>query len=130
MTTVPPNLRYSAEHEWVRTEGELVVIGITDHAQSALGDVVFLELPPVGRALQQHKPFGVVESVKAVSDLYAPVSGVIVEINQALIDAPEAVNRDPYQSAWMIKVKPTNQADVDALLDAAGYQALLATVAK
>jgi glycine cleavage system H protein len=130
MTNVPPQLRYSVEHEWVRTEGDVVVIGITDHAQSALGDVVFLELPPVGRSLQLGKPFGVVESVKAVSDLYAPVNGVVVEVNQALVDAPEAINREPYTTAWMVKVKPNNTAELSSLLDAAGYQALLTTLAK
>lgn len=130
MSNVPGNLKYTEEHEWVKVEGDVIVIGITDHAQSALGDVVFLELPEAGRALNKGKAFGVVESVKAVSDLYAPVDGDVVEVNSALVQGPEAVNKDPYGGAWMLKVKPKRAADLDALLDAASYTALLAKIAK
>jgi glycine cleavage system H protein len=130
MSNVPANLRYTEEHEWARVDSGLVVIGITDHAQSALGDVVFLELPDAGRKLSKGKAFGVVESVKAVSDLYAPVDGEVVEVNTALVASPEKLNKDPYGDAWLIKVKPQSAGDVDKLLDAAGYQALLGKIAK
>jgi glycine cleavage system H protein len=130
MSNVPGNLKYTEEHEWVKVEGDVIVIGITDHAASALGDVVFLELPEAGRALNKGKAFGVVESVKAVSDLYAPVDGDVVEVNSALVQGPEAVNKDPYGAAWMLKVKPKRAEDLDALLDAASYTALLAKIAK
>jgi glycine cleavage system H protein len=129
MSIVPTDLRYTAEHEWAKLEGELVVIGITDHAQSALGDVVFLELPEAGKKVTKGKAFGVVESVKAVSDLYAPVDGDVVELNAELIAAPERLNKDAY-GCWLIKVRPQSAADVTKLLDAAGYTALLKTIAK
>lgn len=127
---VPAELKYTAEHEWAKKEGDLVVVGITDHAQSALGDVVYLELPEPGRKITKGQTFGVVESVKAVSDLYAPLDGEVVEVNKALVDAPEGVNKDPYGGAWMLKVRPARPADVDGLLDAAGYEAVLAKEAK
>ncbi len=130
MSKIPADLKYTEEHEWVRIEDGVVVVGITDHAQSALGDVVFLELPPVGRKLLKGKAFGVVESVKAVSDLYAPVDGDVSEVNNLIVDAPEGLNKDPYGAAWLLKLKPANAKDVDALLDAAGYTALLAKIAK
>lgn len=130
MSNVPSNLRYTEEHEWVRSDEDLLVVGITDHAQAALGDVVFLELPEVGRKIAQGRTFGVVESVKAVSDLYAPLDGEVVEVNSALVNSPEKVNADPYGEAWMIKVKPVNSTDFAALLDPAGYQALLTRVSK
>lgn len=130
MSNVPANLKYTEEHEWVKVEGDLIVVGITDHAQSALGDVVFLDLPDAGRKLTKGKAFGVVESVKAVSDLYAPVDGEVVEVNKGLVDAPEAVNKDPYGAAWMLKVKPSSAAEAAALLDADGYGALLKKIAK
>jgi glycine cleavage system H protein len=130
MSNVPGSLRYTEEHEWIRVEGDLLVVGITDHAQGALGDVVFLELPEKGRQLSRGKAFGVVESVKAVSDLYAPVDGEVVELNTALVNAPEQVNKDPYGAAWMLKVRPKNAVDVAGLLDAAGYEALLGKIAK
>jgi glycine cleavage system H protein len=129
MSNVPAGLRYTEEHEWVKSEGGVVVVGITDYAQSSLGDVVFLELPDAGKKLTKGKAFGVVESVKAVSDLYAPIDGEVVEINKDLIAAPEGVNKDAYGS-WMLKVKPANAADVDTLLDAAAYTAVLAKIAK
>lgn len=130
MSTIPADLKYTAEHEWVRVEGDVVVVGITDHAQDALGDVVFVELPEVGRQLHKGKAFGVVESVKAVSDLYAPLDGEVVEVNADVVGKPEQLNSAPYGAAWMLKVKPKSAADVAALLDAAAYGALLATIAK
>lgn len=129
MSNVPSDLRYTEEHEWTKREGDLLVVGITDHAQSALGDVVFLELPDAGKKISKGKAFGVVESVKAVSDLYAPLDAEVVEVNSSLVAAPEALNKDAY-GCWLIKVRPSNAADADKLLDAAGYTALLATIAK
>ncbi|WP_079433569.1 glycine cleavage system protein GcvH [Zoogloea sp. LCSB751] len=121
--STPANLRYTASHEWVRVEADgTLTIGITDHAQEALGDVVFLELPEAGRVVAQEEAIAVIESVKAASDIYAPVAGEILEANQAAVDAPEAVNADAY-AAWLFKIKPANAADVDGLLDAAGYEA-------
>lgn len=122
---IPEKLRYTDEHEWLRKEGDVVVIGITDHAQEALGDVVFLELPEVGTEVEKGQAFGVVESVKAVSDLFAPLAGTVSEVNEALIDAPEKVNESPYDDAWMLKMTPANASDVDALMDAAGYMSFL-----
>ena len=118
----PTDRRYSKEHEWVRVEGDRGTLGITDHAQSQLGDVVFLELPEVGTRLQLGESFGTVESVKAVSELYAPVSGEVLEVNSALVDTPEKVNEDPHGVAWMVVVKLDDPSAVDALLDAEGYQ--------
>jgi glycine cleavage system H protein len=122
----PEELKYTEEHEWVMVEEELAVIGITDFAQDALGDVVFVELPEVGTVLEAGKAFGVVESVKAVSDIYAPVSGVVEEINDDLVDAPEIINTSPYEDGWMIKIRMNDVADADALMDAEAYQALIA----
>jgi glycine cleavage system H protein len=127
---LPADRKYTEEHEWALQEGELIVIGITDHAQSALGDVVYLELPDAGRKITKGQAFGVVESVKAVSDLYAPLDGEVVLANKALVDTPEQVNKDPYGAAWMIKVKPTRPGDLQGLLDVAGYEAVLAKEAK
>jgi glycine cleavage system H protein len=121
---VPPDLRYTKEHEWVRTDGDLATVGITEFAAHELGDVVFVELPPVGKRVEQLATFGVVESVKAVSDLFAPVSGEVVEINEALAGAPELVNSDPYGGGWMIRVRMENPAEAEALLDARAYDAL------
>ena len=121
----PTDLRYTASHEWVRVEADgTLTIGITNHAQEALGDVVFLELPEVGRVVAQEEAIAVIESVKAASDIYAPVAGEIIASNEAAVDAPESVNADAY-AAWLFKLKPANAADVDALLDAAGYEATL-----
>lgn len=122
----PEELKYTEEHEWVMVEEDLAVIGITDFAQDALGDVVFVELPEVGLSVEAGKAFGVVESVKAVSDIYAPISGTIEEINEDLIDAPEIINTSPYEDGWMIKIKMADAADVDSLMDADAYQALIA----
>src|SRR5262249_17501418 len=122
---VPEDLRYSTEHEWARVEGDEAVIGITDHAQSELGDVVFVELPAVGSSVSQFATFGVVESVKAASDLYAPVGGEVVAVNDALTDQPELVNSSPYEQGWMLRVRLRDKAELDQLLDAAGYRALI-----
>lgn len=130
MQKIPPNLRYSKEHEWAVLEGDTVKIGITHHAQSQLGDVVYVELPSVGRKLEKDKVFGVVESVKAVSDLYAPVSGEVITINSALMQKPEDVNADPYGQAWMITVKPESANELDQLMDASDYEKYLSELAK
>lgn len=118
----PQDLRYSKEHEWTRVEGDSVVVGITWFAQDQLGDVVFVELPGVGQELKAGDVFGVVESVKTASDLYSPVSGRVMAINDELADAPELVNEDPYGKGWMIRLALSDVAELDALLDAAGYQ--------
>lgn len=122
---IPSELRYTDEHEWARQDGDLIVIGITEHAQAQLGDVVFLELPEVGSTLEKGKALGVVESVKAVSDLYAPLTGEVVEINESLIDSPEGVNSDPYGEAWMVKIRPEAADAWSSLMDAAAYAELL-----
>ena len=125
MSNLPANLRYAASHEWVLDNQDgTVTVGITDHAQEALGDVVFVELPEVGQALNKGKEFGVIESVKAASDLYSPVDGKVVEVNEALEDAPETVNDAPYEGGWIMKVRVTDQA-LEGLLDADAYQATL-----
>ena len=122
---IPGNLRYTTSHEWVRVEADgSLTIGVTDHAQEALGYVVFLELPDAGRAVAAGEAIAVIESVKAASDIYAPVAGEIIGSNQEAVDAPEAVNADAY-ATWLFKLKPANAADVDALLDAAGYEAAI-----
>ena len=119
---LPENLKYTAEHEWVRTESDgTVTIGITDHAQSALGDLVFVEVPEAGRQLSAGEACCVVESVKAASDVFAPIAGEVVAANQAVVDAPEQVNQDPY-GAWLFKVKPADPAELGKLLDAAAYR--------
>ena len=119
---IPKDLRYSKEHEWVKVEGDEAVIGITDFAQEQLGDVVYVELPAVGQQIEQFKSFGVVESVKAASDLYAPVSGEVVATNPDLGKSPEKVNEDPYGSGWMLRVRLRNSGELDSLLDSAGYE--------
>ncbi len=121
---IPANLKYTKEHEWARQDGNLVVIGITHHAQEQLGDVVFVDLPAVGAKITQHQTFGTIESVKAVSDLFAPISGEVVEVNQALAGKPEVVNEDPYGAAWLVKVKPSEPAQWGSLLGAADYAKL------
>ena len=124
---VPADLRFTKEHEWVRVDGDLARIGVTAHAADQLGDIVFVDLPPVGRVLAQHATFGVVESVKAVSDLFAPVGGEVVETNdEALRGAPELVNADPYGAGWMIRVRLADPSQVSGLLDAVAYEALIA----
>jgi glycine cleavage system H protein len=123
---IPTDLRYTREHEWVRVEGDVATVGITDHAADKLGDIVFVELPAPGRALEQFATFGVVESVKAVSDLFAPVGGEVLEANGALAAGPEAVNSDPYGAGWMLRIRLADGAQLDALLDPAAYEALVA----
>ena len=122
---LPSDLKYSRSHEWVRVEEDLATIGITDYAQDQLGDVVYIELPDVGRALHQEESFGSVESVKAVSDLIAPVSGEVVEVNEQLVDAPETVNEEPYTAGWMVIVRLEDASEVSELLTAEQYQAFL-----
>jgi glycine cleavage system H protein len=117
----PDDLRYSKEHEWVRAEGTRATIGITSFAADELGDIVFVELPEVGASLKQFQTFGVVESVKAVSDLYSPVSGEVAEVNEALRDAPELLNSDPFGEGWILKVELAGPAELDVLMDAAAY---------
>jgi glycine cleavage system H protein len=123
---VPTDLRYTKDHEWVRVAGEEATVGITEYAAGQLGDIVFVELPDVGRSLAQFAAFGVVESVKAVSDLFSPLSGDVVANNDALAGAPEQVNGDPYGDGWMIRLKLSEPGEVDELLDAAAYDALIA----
>ena len=123
---VPTDLRYTKEHEWVRVEGDLATIGVTQYAADQLGDVVFVDLPEAGRSVDQFGTFGVVESVKAVSDLFAPLSGEVVEANAALASQPELVNREPYGAGWMLKLRVAEPAQVDGLLDAAAYDTLTA----
>ena len=118
---IPENFRYTADHEWVSPVEDACLVGITDHAQDSLGDVTFVELPAVGARFEEKAVFGVVESVKAASDLYMPISGEIIEVNDSLNDSPEKVNSDPYGDGWMIKVRPDIPGSVDALLDAASY---------
>ena len=120
--STPNELRYSEEHEWVKVEGDKVRVGITDFAQHELGDIVFVELPEVGTVLKADEPFGSVESVKTVSELYAPISGKIVEINEDLSDNPEFVNESPYEKAWMVIMEPSDQSEVDNLMTAQQYE--------
>ncbi len=122
---VPSNLKYTKDHEWIRVEGDIAVIGITDFAQSELGDIVYVEIETVGETLAQEEVFGSVEAVKTVSDLFMPVSGEIIEFNEGLESNPEAVNKDAYGDGWMIKVKMSDTSELDNLLDAAGYEALI-----
>ncbi|MBI2204950.1 MAG: glycine cleavage system protein GcvH [Candidatus Rokubacteria bacterium] len=125
MSSIPSDLRYTREHEWAKQEGSRVRVGITAYAQEQLGDVVFVELPKVGTKLTAHKTFGVVESVKAVSDLFAPISGEIVEINADLPNTPQLVNQDPYGRGWMLVVAPSSAGDWDQLLTAEQYEQFL-----
>lgn len=128
MSKTPDTLKYTNSHEWVRRESDgTLTIGITDHAQDLMGDLVYVELPEAGRSLTAGGECAVVESVKAASDVYAPVTGEITEVNSALGDTPEIVNKDPYGAGWMFKIRPSNPADVDALLDAKAYDAQVAS---
>lgn len=123
MSNVPSDLKYVASHEWLRQEADgTITVGITDHAQDLLGDIVFLELPEEGTTVDADQEIAVVESVKAASDVYAPIAGEIVEINAELVDSPETINSDPYGEGWFFKMKPTNPSDFDGLMDADEYQ--------
>jgi len=122
---VPATLKYTKDHEWIRIEGESGVIGITEYAQGELGDIVFVELPAVGSTLTQGKSFGTIEAVKAVSDLFAPVSGEVLEVNKTVQDTPEIINKEPYESGWMIKVKMTKKDEISGLLEADAYTKLI-----
>ena len=129
MADNPKNLRYTKDHEWARRDGGGVVVGITAHAQEALGDVVFVELPKVGDAVTAGSPFGVVESTKAVSELFAPISGKVTRVNGALTDEPSTLNSDPYGAGWIVEIQPSDPAQLDGLMDANAYNDLLAKTA-
>lgn len=122
---IPENLKYTKEHEWVKVEGNMAIVGITDYAQGELGDIVFVEIETVSETIDKDETFGTVEAVKTVSDLFMPVGGEIIEKNEALDDEPEMVNKDPYGLGWMIKIKMSDAAELDDLLDAEGYKALV-----
>jgi glycine cleavage system H protein len=121
----PENLKYTKDHEWILVDGNTGTIGITEHAQGELGDVVFVEVPATGKSLKQGESFGTIEAVKAVSDLFSPVSGSVVEVNKALAATPELVNKDPYGEGWMVKLKISNPSELSTLLNAAAYKALI-----
>ena len=118
---IPKDLKYSREHEWVRVEGDHAVIGITDHAQESLGEIVYLELPSKGEKLDKEEAFGVVESTKAVSDIYAPLTGEVVEINSELVSEPQRINKDPYEDGWLVKIKIADKKEMEELLSATEY---------
>jgi glycine cleavage system H protein len=122
LTNIPEGLRYTKDHEWAKTEGARVRVGITDHAQTELTDVVYVELPPIGKAVKQGEPIGTVESVKAVSEIFAPVSGKVVEVNKSLSEKPEIVNKDPYGEGWMVVLEPADPTQLKTLMDAAAYR--------
>ncbi len=126
----PPEYRYTNDHEWIRMEGSVGTIGITDYAQSELGDVVFVDLPKVGAQVKAGQSFGTVESVKAVSEIFTPVSGVVTEINTALSNSPEKINQDPYGAAWLVKIRMADPKEAAGLMDAAAYEAYVAEKAK
>jgi glycine cleavage system H protein len=125
MSDIPQELKYTQDHEWARQQGNLIVVGVTAHAQEALGDVVYVELPKVGSAITAGKQFGVIESTKAVSELFAPISGKVVKVNDSLTDKPDTVNVDPYGDGWIIEVEPSDAKQLAGLLDAAAYAELL-----
>ena len=125
MSNIPENLRYSKDHEWVKVDGDVASIGITDYAQHSLGDVVYVDMPRVGDKFGTHEAFGSVESVKAVSEIFTPVSGEVVEVNETLNDTPEKVNSDPYGDAWFVKIKMENSLEVDAMLSGEEYEEYL-----
>lgn len=126
----PTQYRYTKQHEWIDIKGDTATVGITDYAQHELGDVVFVELPKPGAKIEAGKSFGTVESVKAVSEIFAPVSGEVIEANAALHDTPEKINTDPHSAAWLIKLRMSNSADVNGLMDAAAYEAFIAEASK
>lgn len=126
MSNIPENLRYSKDHEWLAVEGDTATIGITDYAQHSLGDVVYIDMPRVGDKFATHEAFGSVESVKAVSEIFVPVAGEITDVNNGLNDTPEAVNGDPYEGGWMVRIKMENPGEADALMSSAEYEEYLA----
>ena len=121
----PDNLKYTNDHEWVRIEGTTAIVGITDHAQSELGDIVYVDIPDASATLKQGDTFGTIEAVKTVADLFSPISGTITEVHGAVNDAPESVNTDPYNEGWLVKIEMSNPAEADALMDVAAYKALI-----
>ncbi|MGQ0508719.1 MAG: glycine cleavage system protein GcvH [Myxococcaceae bacterium] len=125
MAEYPKDLKYTKDHEWARRQGGAVVVGVTFHAQEALGDVVYVELPKVGDSVKAGESFGVIESTKAVSELFAPLSGKVVKVNDALADSPQTVNSDPYAAGWILEIEPSNPKDFETLLDVAAYEQLL-----
>jgi glycine cleavage system H protein len=122
---IPANLKYTEDHEWLKVEGEVAIIGITDHAQHELGDIVFIEVETVGETLDSHETFGTIEAVKTVSDMFMPVGGEVLEFNDLLTTNPEVINQDPYEKGWVIKVRMTDAGEMSGLLDAAQYKALI-----
>lgn len=122
---IPEDLKYTKDHEWAKVEGDIAVVGITDFAQGELGDIVYVELPEVGSQTKQGESFGTIEAVKAVSDLFAPLSGEVVEVNESLADEPEKINKDPYGEGWIIKIKIADKSEIDNLLDKSQYEALI-----
>lgn len=128
MSNIPENLRYSKDHEWIRVEGDEATIGITDYAQNSLGDVVYIDMPRVGDSFGTHEAFGSVESVKAVSEIFTPVAGKVTSVNEGLNDTPEAVNSDPYNAGWMVKIKMDNPGEADAMLSGEEYEEYLGSI--
>ena len=122
---IPQSLKYTKEHEWVREDGDTVTVGITDHAQGELGDIIFVEFPEIGQKIERDDPFGTIEAVKTVADLFAPISGTVIEINETLDDSPESVNQDPYGDGWMVKVSVSEAGELDSLMSADQYQEMI-----
>ena len=122
---IPQSLKYTKEHEWVREDGDTVTVGITDHAQGELGDIIFVEFPEIGQKIERDEPFGTIEAVKTVADLFAPISGTVIEINETLDDSPESVNQDPYGDGWMVKVSVLEAGELDNLMSADQYQEMI-----
>jgi glycine cleavage system H protein len=125
VSNIPSNLKYTKDHEWARQEGKFVVVGVTAHAQESLGDVVYVELPKLGSTITSGKPFGVIESTKAVSELFAPISGRVVKLNDDLSDSPDTVNKDPYGTGWLIEIEPSDPKELGGLMDAQAYAQLI-----
>lgn len=126
MSNIPANLKYTKDHEWLKQDGDVVTVGITDYAQGSLGDLVYVELPEVGRKVTKGETFIIVESCKAASDVYAPVSGEVVEVNSFVTGSPETINQNPYEAGWLVKIKPSNAAELDELIDSSSYQEIAA----
>ena len=122
---IPQSLKYTKEHEWVREDGDTVTVGITDHAQGELGDIIFVEFPEIGQIIERDEPCGTIEAVKTVADLFAPISGTVIEINETLDDSPESVNQDPYGDGWMVKVSVSEAGELDNLMSAVQYQEMI-----